>query len=151
MKRRDFIRTTAITLVQWPCPTSQPGSDRPVAATAALDREADCCRHRLRRDGQAGGDRCASEGRHGIIVEGELRRRRARHRLHGQRGPRRWHERAEGSQITDSPDLLFNDLTGLVGDRAERVADYRYNDKEIHARRSLTESANTYEFLVAAG
>jgi succinate dehydrogenase/fumarate reductase flavoprotein subunit len=52
--------------------------------------------------------------------------------------------------ITDSPDLLFADLTDWSVVQANGFPDYRYNDKEI-IRAFADNSAPTFEWLVAHG
>ena len=52
--------------------------------------------------------------------------------------------------ITDSPDLLFSDLTDWSVVQANGFPDYRYNDKEI-IRSFADNSAPTYDWLVAHG
>jgi len=52
--------------------------------------------------------------------------------------------------ITDSPDLVFADLTDWSVVQPNGSADYRYNDREI-IRAFADHSAATYDFLVAHG
>jgi len=52
--------------------------------------------------------------------------------------------------ITDSPDLLFSDLTDWSVVEPNGFPDYRYNDREI-IRAFADNSAPTYEWLVAQG
>jgi succinate dehydrogenase/fumarate reductase flavoprotein subunit len=52
--------------------------------------------------------------------------------------------------ITDSPDLLFSDLTDWSVVDPNGFPDYRYNDKEV-IRAFADNSALTYEWLVAHG
>lgn len=52
--------------------------------------------------------------------------------------------------ITDSPDLLFSDLTDWSIVQANGFPDYRYNDKEI-VRAFADMSAPAYDWLVAHG
>ncbi len=52
--------------------------------------------------------------------------------------------------ITDSPDLLFHDLTDWSVVEPNGFPDYRYNDREV-IRAFADNSAPTYEWLVAHG
>jgi hypothetical protein len=52
--------------------------------------------------------------------------------------------------VTDSPDILYSDLTDWSIVEPNGFPDYRYNDKEV-IRAFADESANTYEWLVAHG
>jgi hypothetical protein len=56
----------------------------------------------------------------------------------------------KAAKITDSPDLLYSDLTDWSVVESNGYPCYRYNDKEI-MRAFADESAPTYDFLVAAG
>src|SRR5256885_16448774 len=51
---------------------------------------------------------------------------------------------------SDSPDLLYSDLTDWSVVEPNGFPDYRYNDKEV-IRAFADESAKTYEWLVAHG
>ncbi len=52
--------------------------------------------------------------------------------------------------VTDSPDLIFRDLTDWSVTTANGAADYRYNDREI-IRAFADNNVATYDFLVAHG
>jgi succinate dehydrogenase/fumarate reductase flavoprotein subunit len=52
--------------------------------------------------------------------------------------------------ITDSPDLIFSDLTDWSVVQPNGAADYRFNDREI-VRAFADQSAPTYEWLVSHG
>ena len=52
--------------------------------------------------------------------------------------------------VTDSPDILYSDLTDWSVTEPNGFPDYRYNDKEV-IRAFADESAETYEWLLAHG